>query len=94
MHNFQTLRSLLRAAAGRALLAVGLIVGLTACAGGGALGLGGDTWQEEVLLHDGRKMVVERSQTYGGRREIGQDLPVKEHTRQQFFNLLNFIYME
>jgi hypothetical protein len=42
--------------------------------------MGGDTWQEEVLLHDGRKMVVERSQTYGGRREIGQDLPVKEHT--------------
>jgi hypothetical protein len=80
MNNFLTLRTLLRMAARRALLAVGLTVALTACAGAGALGMGGDTWQEEVLLHDGRKMVVERSQTYGGRREIGQDLPVKEHT--------------
>lgn len=45
----------------------------------GFLGLGGDSWQEEVLLHDGGKMVVERSQSYGGRHEIGQPPPIKEH---------------
>lgn len=40
----------------------------------------GDSWKEEVLLHDGQKIIVERSQTYGGRHEIGQSPPVKEHT--------------
>lgn len=56
------------------------LVALSACAlTPGGLG-GGDSWQEEVLLHDGRKMVIERSQTYGGRSEIGQDSPVAEHT--------------
>lgn len=39
-----------------------------------------DTWKEEVLLHDGQKIVVERSQTYGGRHEVGQSPPAKEHT--------------
>jgi hypothetical protein len=72
MHNLQALLTLLRAATARALLAVGLIVALTACAGAGALGMGGDTWQEEVLLHDGRKMVVERYTLRGGRHEVGQ----------------------
>lgn len=36
------------------------------------------SWKEEVLLHDGKKIIVERSQTYGGRHEIGQKPPVKE----------------
>ncbi|MBN8764556.1 hypothetical protein [Thiobacillus sp. 63-78] len=36
------------------------------------------SWKEEVLLHDGSKIVVERSQTYGGRHEIGQKPPIKE----------------
>lgn len=36
------------------------------------------SWKEEVLLHDGQKLIVERSQTYGGRHEIGQKPPVKE----------------
>lgn len=53
-------------------------VGLSAEAG--LFGLGGDTWKEEVLLHDGRKLLVTRSQTYGGRHEIGQPSPIKEHT--------------
>ena len=43
-------------------------------------GIGGDRWKEEVLLHDGRIMIVERSQTYGGRSEPGQSGPIKEHT--------------
>ena len=45
------------------------------------LGFGNSaSWKEEVLLHDGRKIVVERSQTHGGRHEVGQPAPVKEHT--------------
>ena len=52
-----------------------LILGasLTACGGS-------DKWKEEVLLHDGSKLIVERSQTYGGNHELGQGLPIKEHT--------------
>jgi hypothetical protein len=38
------------------------------------------SWKEEVLLHDGSKIIVKRSQSYGGRHEIGQSPPVKEHT--------------
>src|ERR1022692_4702053 len=37
-------------------------------------------WKEEVLLHDGQKIIVSRSQIYGGQHEIGQSSPVKEHT--------------
>ena len=45
----------------------------------GFLGFGEDSWKEEVLLHDGRTMIVTRSQIYGGRHEIGQPSPIKEH---------------
>lgn len=45
--------------------------GMSACADG-------TSWKEEVLLHDGGKIVVERTQTYGGRHEIGQKPPIKE----------------
>lgn len=38
------------------------------------------SWKEEVLLHDGNKIMVSRSQTHGGRREIGQPLPIKEQS--------------
>ena len=38
----------------------------------------GTSWKEEVLLHDGKKLIVERSQSYGGRHEIGQKPPIKE----------------
>lgn len=57
-----------------------VVVEMSACAMVGALPFSGDSWKEEVLLHDGRKMIVERSQSYGGRHELGQSLPVKEHT--------------
>jgi hypothetical protein len=43
------------------------------------LGLGA-SWKEEVLLHDGQKIIVERSQTRGGRHEIGQEVPIAKHT--------------
>jgi hypothetical protein len=44
-----------------------------------AFGFGGDSWKEEVLLHDGQKLITERSQTRGGRHEIGQEVPIAEH---------------
>ena len=43
-----------------------------------AYGFGGDSWKEEVLLHDGSKIIVKRSQSYGGQHEIGQSPPIKE----------------
>lgn len=63
-------------------LILALGVSMDACAGLS----GGDTWKEEVLLHDGQKIIVERSQTYGGSREIGQPLPIKEHTIHFFLS--------
>jgi hypothetical protein len=48
---------------------------MNACAFGGKA-----SWKEEVLLHDGKKIILERSQTRGGRHEIGQDIPVNRHT--------------
>lgn len=41
---------------------------------------GADRWQEEVLLHDGQKIVVERSQIYGPTPVIATWPIVKEHT--------------
>jgi hypothetical protein len=57
-----------------------LTLGVSMNADAGLLGFGGDNWKEEVLLHDGSKMIVNRSQSYGGRHEIGQPPPIKEHT--------------
>ena len=51
---------------------------LNACAG--LFGFGGDSWKEEVLLHDGQKIVVKRSLSYGGRHELGKEEPIKEQT--------------
>lgn len=50
-----------------------LVLGLslTAC------GEGKSSWKEEVLLHDGSKLIVERTQIYGGNHELGQT-PIKE----------------
>lgn len=48
------------------LLGISLMIlggGMSACA------MGGTSWKEEVLLHDGTKIIVERSQTYGGYAE-------------------------
>jgi len=41
-----------------------LMMGVSMNAGAGLLGLVGDSWKEEVLQHDGSKIVVERSQSY------------------------------
>lgn len=59
---------------------LGLMLGMSMNAKAGLFGLGGTSWKEEVLLHDGQKIIVERSQTYGGRREPGQSAPIKEHS--------------
>ena len=59
-------------------VAAAFALGLSACAALPANGA--DSWKEEVLLHDGQKIIVERSQTYRGNREPGQALPVGEHT--------------
>ncbi len=37
-------------------------------------------WKEEIVLHDGRTLIIERSQSRGGRHEIGQRSPVHEQT--------------
>ena len=39
------------------------------------------TWKEEVLLHDGKKIIVGRSDTYdfSMNHEIGQGPPLAEH---------------
>lgn len=55
-----------------------LIMGVSMSAGAGIFGFGGDSWKEEVLLHDGQKIIVKRYQSYGGRHEIGQSGSIKE----------------
>jgi len=37
-------------------------------------------WKEEVLLHDGQTMIVDRSISRGGRHELGQESPISEET--------------
>jgi len=64
-------------------LALTLWVSMSADAG--LLGFGGDSWKEEVLLHDGSKLIAERTVKRGGRHEIGQQPPVKEES--MVFNL-------
>ncbi|MDH4154800.1 MAG: hypothetical protein OEV01_13520 [Nitrospira sp.] len=49
-----------------------IVIATSACGALGALPFGGESWQEEVLLHDGSKMVVDRMVKRGGRHEVGQ----------------------
>lgn len=37
-----------------------------------------DSWTEEVLLHDGSKIIVERAVEHGGRHELFQASPISE----------------
>ncbi|MDK9706598.1 MAG: hypothetical protein OEL83_06065 [Desulforhopalus sp.] len=53
---------------------------ITVLNGCALLGLGNSaSWKEEVLQNDGSKIIIERSQSYGGRHEIGQSSPINEH---------------
>lgn len=55
-----------------------LSISMSACAG--FLGFGGTSWKEEVLLHDGQKIIVERAVKRGGRHELGQRPPISEQS--------------
>jgi len=57
-----------------------LMMGMSMNADAGLFGSGGTSWKEEVLLHDGQKIMVERTQLLEGRHEIGQGPPIKEHS--------------
>jgi hypothetical protein len=61
-----------------------LMMGMSLSAGAGFLGFGGTSWKEEVLLHDGSKIIVSRSVERGGRHEVGQSPPIREQS-------LNFV---
>lgn len=52
-----------------------LMMGASMSAGAGLLGLPDAVWREEALLHDGSKVIVERSVARGGRHELGQKPP-------------------
>lgn len=56
-----------------------LMMGANMSAIAGLFGFGGTSWKEEVLLHDGSKIMVERWHKRGGGHEIGHEPPVKEH---------------
>lgn len=56
------------------LLTMGL--SLSACAFGGS----GTSWKEEVLLHDGGKLIVDRTAQRHGRHEIGQRPPIGDQS--------------
>lgn len=57
-----------------------LTLGVGMSANAGIFGIGGASWKEEVQLHDGTKIIMKRSQTRGGRHEIGQETPIERHT--------------
>ncbi|MDP1634176.1 MAG: hypothetical protein Q8L69_05795, partial [Gallionellaceae bacterium] len=57
-----------------------LMLGASMSACAGFLGLGGDSWKEEVLLHDGSKIIVERTADRHGRHEIGQRPPIGDQS--------------
>ncbi len=48
------------------------------CACGALPANGADSWQEEVILQDGNRLIVGRTVERGGRREVGQSPPIKE----------------
>ncbi len=55
-----------------------LVTSINAC---GFLGIFGQaSWKEEVLLHDGSKIIVKRWQKRGGRHTLGDSPPVQEYT--------------
>src|SRR4030065_108135 len=65
----------------RVFKAIGLVLtlGMSMNAYAGFLGLGEDSWKEEVLLHDGSKLIVKRSQSYGGREPARPSPPASQN---------------
>jgi hypothetical protein len=64
----------------RLYLSLGFLLLTTSMSTFGFLGFGGDSWKEEVLLHDGNKIIATRTVERGGRHEIGQEPSIKEQT--------------
>ena len=62
-----------------------LIMGASMSANAGWFGMGGTSWKEEVLLHDGGRIVVERWVKRGGQHEVGQKPPYQDQ-QIQFIN--------
>lgn len=59
--------------------AISLLV-IASLAHAGLFGIGGTSWKEAALLHDGSTIVVARTVKLGGRHEVGQEPPIKEQT--------------
>lgn len=57
-----------------------LVMGVSMNADAGLFGFGGTSWKEEALLHDGSRIIVERSVKRGGRHEIGQQPAYEEQS--------------
>lgn len=57
-----------------------LMMGMSMNAYAGFLGFGGTSWKEEVLLHDGNKLIIERTTKRHGRHEIGQRPPIGDQS--------------
>jgi hypothetical protein len=66
----------------RALITISaaLVLGISIGACASLPGVGGTSWKEEVLLHDGSKIVVTRSVDRGGRHEVGQKPAYQEQS--------------
>jgi hypothetical protein len=58
-----------------------IFIGVTNMSEAGLLGIGNTaSWKEEVLLHDGSKIIVERWQKRGGSHDPGQEPGIKEQS--------------
>ncbi len=55
-----------------------LMMGVSMSAFAGWLGLGGTSWTEEAMQHDGSVLVIERWHKRGGRHEFSSGPPIKE----------------
>ena len=66
-----------------------LMMGVSMNAHAGLFGFGDTSWKEEVLLHDGNRIIVERSVERGGGHEIGQEPPIKEQSLTFFLPSTN-----
>jgi hypothetical protein len=56
------------------------ILMIASVAHAGQFGIGGTSWKEAVVMHDGGTIVVTRTVERGGRHEIGQEPPIKEQS--------------
>ena len=58
-----------------------IFIGVTNMHAAGFMGFGDSaSWKEEVLLHDGSKIIVERWQKHGGSHEPGQKPGISDHS--------------